>query len=318
RITNLFTSAGGGIKNFFTGLWAGIVGGFTSAWNGILSFFSSVWNWILQIVASAAAWFSGVWVSVTSGFASAWTWVSDFFTSIWEGIKGVVMGFVEWLAPVIDAIIAPFRAIGDTIGGIIGSIKGWFGETVEMGKTEIAGKRENKTVDSVAKPIDTITAEPIVPPTVTAPSIAAPPPAATSVAAVSALGTTTGTSAGGGLLEEHLAAAGRKGIAVSEMTTTASDAFMSAGIAVPPAAVTSGIDNIADFDREVPSVFKEAMPQQSTAVTPWPKPETKPVKSEPRTVKIENLYLQAEDSLNLLNFVRQLEQAVLEPREVAV
>jgi TP901 family phage tail tape measure protein len=355
RITNLFTSAGGGIKNFFTGLWAGIVGGFTSAWNGILSFFTSVWNWILQIVASAAAWFAGVWVSVTSGFASAWTWVSDLFTSIWEGIKGVVMGFVEWLSPVVDAIIAPFRAIGDTIGGIIGSIKGWFGETVEMGKIEIAGRRENKTQDSVAKPVDTIPAEPVaqgaeplIPSTIPpAPSFAVTPvPDVT--AAVTATGTNTGTSGGGGLLEEHQAAAGRKGIAVSEMTTTASDAFMSAGITVPPAAVTpimdmgelnrqaasnpfldslsasgaetvtSGMDTIADFDREVPAAFQEAMPKQSAAFAPWPQPETKTAKSEPSTINVQNLYLQADDCFEVFDIVRQIKQAVFSPEEAVV
>jgi hypothetical protein len=61
------------------------------------------------------------------------------------------------------------------------------------------------------------------------------------------------------------------------------------------------------------------MPAQSAAVQPpWTRNEPKPAKSEPRAVKIENLYLQSDDTLDLLNFVRQLEHAVLQPVEIAI
>jgi predicted Fe-Mo cluster-binding NifX family protein len=179
-------------------------------------------------------------------------------------------------------------------------------------------------------------------------AVTAPPLAAASVAAVPAIGTSTGTSGGGGLLEEHLAAAGRKGIAASEMTATASDAFMSAGITVPPAAatpimdmvelnrqaasnpfldslsasstatVTSGMDTIADFDREVPATFQEAMPRQNAAFAPWPQPETKTAKNEPHTINVTNLYLQADDCFEIFDIVRQIKQTVYSPEEVAV
>jgi TP901 family phage tail tape measure protein len=361
------------VANWFTSVWTNIVSAFTIAWNAVLSFFNYVWNAIVQTVMTVANWFSGVWGTVTGAFAAAWTWVSDLFTSIWEGIKGVVMGFVEWLSPVIDMIIAPFKAIGNVIGGIIGTVKGWFGETVEMGRTEIAGMSENRTQNSVAKPADTLPAAPIVPTAVAAPSfaaqvvpapatagtvppltttsavaappaldvsaaVAAPTLAATSVTSVPAIGTgtSTGTSGGSALLAEHLAAAERKGIAASEITSTASDAFMSAGASVSPAAVTPSVDmaelnrqaasnpfldsfsasgaaditpgmDMANFDREVPATFQEAMPQQNTAFAPWSQSEAKPAKKERPSFNVQNLYLQSDDMKNMYDLYLQLE-----------
>jgi TP901 family phage tail tape measure protein len=414
RVTALVTTVWTGIKNFFAGLWAGIAsalasawngilaffnsvwngitqtvaaaaswlsgvwdtvaGGFAAAWNGILAFFNSVWNGITQTVAAAANWFSGVWDTVAGGFAGAWLWIKDLFVSVWESIKGVVTGFVEWLSPVIDAIIKPFKDIGNAIGGIAGAVGGWFGETVEIGRTELARRGENKTgaaakpvetADSLAaasgsnaaggiigaiggwfsrtaelgrtelakagenktksaaaKPVETanslavaepVPASEIVPPALFTASSAATPPAFTSAQTATGTGADAAGGAGKSLLNEHLAAASRKGIADTDMSLAASGAFMDAGASVVP------VIEIPDFDREARTNFQEAMPAQSAAFQPpRNRSETKPAKSEPRTVKIENLYLQADDTLDLLNFVRQLEHAVLQPVEIAI
>jgi phage-related protein len=200
RITGWVVSTWEGIKNFFASLWNNIVSTFTDVWNTVPGFFASLWNGIVSVVATVANWFSGVWQAAASGFsaawtwasnlftaiwtgitgvvtgaagwfgetfgfianafAGAWTWVSNLFTSIWEGIKGVVMGFVEWLSPVIDMIVEPFKAIGNVIGGIIGSVKGWFVETVEIGETELARMNENKMKDAAARPVQTNTPVP--------------------------------------------------------------------------------------------------------------------------------------------------------------
>jgi hypothetical protein len=339
RITALFTAVWTGIKNFFAGLWAGIAAEFANAWNGILSFFNSVWNGIVQTAASVANWFSSVWNAVADGFAGAWLWIKDLFTSIWESIKGVVMSFVEWLSPVIDAIIAPFKGIGDAIGGIIGTVGGWFGKTVELGKTELAKAGENKTKNIAAEPVGTAftseqingsLADPrvaaalgytnsltapaaIVPPAIATASSAITPPAFTAAQTATGTGADATGGAGKSLLNEHLAAASRKGIAATDMSMAASGAFMDAG-----ASVVSVID-MPDFDSAARTNFQEAMPAQSAAFQPpWTRNEPKPAKSEPRTVKIENLYLQADDTLDLLNFVRQLEHAVFQPVEAAI
>jgi hypothetical protein len=119
--------------------------------------------------------------------------------------------------------------------------------------------------------------------------------------------------AGKSLLNEHLAAASRKGIAATDMSLAASSAFMDAGASVAP------VIDIPDFDSAARTNFQEAMPAQNAAFQPpWTRNEPKTAKSEPRAVKIENLYLQADDTLDLLNFVRQLEHAVLQPVEIAI
>jgi TP901 family phage tail tape measure protein len=321
QITTLATAAWNGIKTFFAGLWAGITAEFANAWNGILAFFGFVWDGITQTVAAVANWFSGVWTAVSSGFASAWLWVKDLFTSIWESIKGVVLGFVEWLSPVIDAIIAPFKAIGTVIGGIINTVGGWFGNTVELGKAELAKASENKTASAAATPVNdsqavttTTTAGPVATPVITPPapvttSAIAPP----ATGAAQPAGVAAPVTGGGSLLNEHLEAAGRKGFSASAVDTTAADAFMAAGTSAAP------IDT-ADYERSAAYDFAEAVrPERTPSVqTPWPQPEAKPAKSEPRMIKIEHLELNIKDMADAFNFVKELELAVFEPVEVAV
>lgn len=337
RITALFTAVWTGIKNFFAGLWLEITATFASAWNSVLVFFNSVWTGITQTAVSVANWLGGVWDVMAGKFAGAWIWIKDLFASVWESIKGVVLGFVEWLSPVIDVIIAPFKAIGNVIGGIIGAAGGWFGETVELGKSEMARMGENKAAAAASPaltaeqrdaaladtriasalglnntaPVAGNTAAEIAAPSLATTSAITPPAmAATVTSGADALG-----GAGNSLLNEHLAAASRKGIAAAASGTglSASDAFMAAGAPVAPAL------DMAEFENEARIRFQEAMPPQGAAFQPVRKEgETKSAKPEPRLVKIENLYLQADDCLNLFNFVRQLEHAVFQPVEAAV
>jgi TP901 family phage tail tape measure protein len=323
RITGLAVAAWEGIKNFFTGLWASIVAKFVEIWNGIPGFFAGLWTSIVSIVTSVANWFIGVWnivagafsaawtwVSnffisvwnnivgvvtivanwfgevfggVAATFAAAWTWVSDLFTSIWEGIKGVVMGFVEWLQPVIDMIIAPFRAIGNAIGGIIGTVKGWFGETVEMGQAELDRMAASKAVAASAGPAASAAvpaaASEAVAASETAPSLTATTTGAVAVpelaaattgaaatpalAASAQTGTGTGSS-GNSLLAEHLAAASRKGIE-GTVDTTASDAFMNAGAST---AITPTVD-MAELNQQAQSSpFLESLAATTATITP--------------------------------------------------
>jgi hypothetical protein len=239
---------------------------------------------------------------MANSFSAAWTWVSNLFVSVWEGIKGVVTGFVEWLSPVVDMILAPFRAIGNVIGGIIGSVKSWFGETVEIGKTELAAMNENKMALAAAKPVQngapapaTQTAAPAAAPAFTASVVNAPGPETASLIAAPAL-TATGAvaapspvlpvapSASAGTitagadtaLTEHLAAASRKGIAGNDISVSASDAFATAGASAAPvspggslsATVTPGVD-MAELNRQAQtSPFMESLAAANTAVTP--------------------------------------------------
>jgi phage-related protein len=342
-VWNGIVSFFGGVANWFSGTFSFMATAFAAAWSWVSDFFTSIWSGIAGVVTGIANWFGEVWGFVTGAFAAAWLWVSDLFTSIWEGIKGVVMGFVEWLSPVVDAILAPFREIGNVIGGIIGSVKGWFGETVELGRAEMAAWEKNKT-QTAARPVETaalitqtaasllaapsFSAAPVVPVTETASSITAPVCTTTSAAAalspagsagavtapvLAGAGTAAGSS-GNSLLSEHLAAASRKGIA-GTVSTAASDAFMNAGT---PAA-SPGID-LASYENEARTSFAEAAgttPRESITA-PWNAPEERREKPAPRVFNIQTVNLNADDIYRLLDFARQLELAVMEPVEAEV
>jgi TP901 family phage tail tape measure protein len=339
RVTTLFTEVWTGIKNFFAGLWAGITAEFANAWNGILSFFNSVWNGITQIVASAANWFSGVWTAVSGAFAGAWLWIKDLFASIWESIKGVVLGFVEWLSPVIDAIIAPFKAIGNVIGGIIGAVGGWFGETVEIGKTELSKAGENKTKNyaitpdqrdaaladtNVAAALGYTTSLAVPAPAPTSVIVPPPPITTTSVIAAMPLDGATRTAqtgagadvmggAGKSLLNEHLAAASRKGIAGADISVAASGAFMGAG-GQPFAGIDAG-----ELEREAAVTFQAAMPAKTlTSEAPKPVSERRNEKAGDKVFNIQNVNLNTDNIHSLLDIARLIEMAVASPSEALV
>jgi hypothetical protein len=289
-------------------------------WSSILLFFNSIWSGITQTVAAVANWLSGVWDAVAGGFSAAWLRVSDFFTAIWEGIKGVVMGFVEWLSPVIDAIIAPFKAIGNVIGGIIGAVGGWFGETVELGKTELSKAGENKTKTITAKPVETANSLSVPAPAPTS-AIVPPPINATSTITPSDFTATrtaqTGADATGGagktLLNEHLSAASRKGIAGADISAAASGAFMGAG-----GQMFAGID-AGELEREAAVTFQAAMPAKTvTSEAPKPASERRSEKAGDKVFNIQNVNLNTDDINSLLDIARLIEMAVASPSEALV
>jgi TP901 family phage tail tape measure protein len=320
-LKGFFSSLAGSIKQalqpvitWLSGIWDSVAATFTEAWGHIRTFFTFVWDSMVSVVFSVANWFGNVWTAVSGAFAGVWLWIKDLFVSIWENIKGVVLGFIEWLNPVIDAIIAPFKAIGSAIGGIINTVGGWFGTAVDAGNQSAADMKLAK--ETGAKPVETNE-----PPALAANNALVPAPPVTATGGVPAPAYTSGIAApvqfsagtamssGNTALAEHLAAASRKGVAATDLGVPASDAFIQAGASVMP-------DFDSDFQRDFSTA---ARPVETPSLQPfWGEKEAKPAKSEPRVVKIENLYLQADDTFDLLNFVRELELAVLQPVEVAV
>jgi hypothetical protein len=274
--------------------------------------------------------------------------------------------------------------MGNVIGGIIGSVKGWFGETVEMGRTELAGMNENKIAAAAAKPVQTVaptpvtsqpvqtnlppsatqtaapsytastinvlgpeTASPITAPALTETSAVTVPTLAAPVAPVaSSFSKGTVTAGADTALIEHLAAASRKGIAGSEISATASNAFMNLpdtitaaimpavdmgelnrqaqttpfmeSLAAANTTVTPGVD-MADFESGAVVNFQDAVrPPQAAIETPWRERERQQKKETSRVFHIENVNLNADDIYHLLDFARQLEQAIHEPVEALV
>ena len=116
------------------------------------------------------------------------------------------------------------------------------------------------------------------------------------------------------LAAEHMAAAARKGVAVSALTSDAADAFMGAGAKEYTVANTlQRTFTPPDFQHireDMYGGFSEIMPDKSAqAVTPF-REEKKEAAQTHQTFKIENVYLQADDCKTLFDFMRQLEFAV--------
>ena len=119
---------------------------------------------------------------------------------------------------------------------------------------------------------------------------------------------------GAALAAEHMAAAARKGVAVSALTSDAADAFMGAGAKEYTVANTLQCTlTPPDFQHireDMYGGFSEIMPEKSAqTVIPF-REEKKEAAPTNQTFKIENVYLQADDCKTLFDFIRQLEFAV--------
>jgi hypothetical protein len=125
------------VTSAFSKAWNAALSLFKDIWNSASTFFSSIWEGMIRVMSKAGNWFGGVWQTVTNAFSRAWTRVSEIFVSIWEGIKGIIIKFIDWLWPVIDKIIAPFKAVGKAIGSIINTVGGWFSDAANAGNTAL-------------------------------------------------------------------------------------------------------------------------------------------------------------------------------------
>jgi hypothetical protein len=96
----------------------------------------------------------------------------------------------------------------------------------------------------------------------------------------------------------------------------ASNPFLDSLSAPSAATITPGMD-MANFDEEVPATFREAMPKQSTAFTPWSQSEAKPSQKERPSFNVQNLYLQSDDMKNMYDLYLQLEMVFGNQEEAA-
>jgi TP901 family phage tail tape measure protein len=349
KITNVFTIAVTWLKGFFGslwgslwnnvfkepvmtfvnwagGIWSIVVSAFTQAWGYAAGFFRSIWDHIVSIVLIVANWFGSVWAGITGGFSAAWGFVGTLFSSIWEGIKGTVLGFVEWLSPVIDVILAPFRWIGNVVGGIISKVGGWLGDAVDAGNAAVAELSKDVTTELVQTVTGTVTPgmEGITPPptetvtsSVTSPSFGEPivPPDAFTAPEFSSTAASTMVPAPGStpVSQTFTSFAAPAGIGTPEMTYTASSAFSDAmSAALIPHLDMSALERQVDLSLpQLPQAPAFAQPGQQPAA---PQRRT----FGPPKVTIKNLYVQAEDMRSAVDFYHLLMNAVHQPEEEPV
>lgn len=302
-ITGIFTP----IIDWLAGAWTAITSAFTAAWGYVVSFFSWAWDSMVGVVVNVGNWFSEVWTVITGAFAAAWTWVTDFFVWIWEGLKNVVMGFVSWFQPVIDIIVAPFKWIANVIGTIVDTAGEWFGTATSAGNNAVAQMNTNlaKTTTATSAAAAPIAAKPIAAP---APVVAPKSPALAQPLTSTATMTPAvlpATAEGATLTTSTARMSG------GPVSHSASQAFSDALGAAYPA--IGG----AALGEEITSAFQAALPR-TTALESSTSRETREVGTSTQTVKIENLYVQADDCMSVFDFVRTLMLATSRPEEVSI
>jgi phage-related protein len=300
------------IKGFFSNLWSNVTAGIKSAWDAMPGFFSNIWS------------------SVTAGITAAWNTITGFFSTIWEGIKGIFSGAWDWIKNLLFgtsdwilgavALFMPIVGVPALIIKHWDEIKGFFISLWNDPKAAIQGFADwlGGKVEAITAPFRMI--------------------GDVVSGVVSKIGGFFKSIAGGGAESgAQLNDAFAKGIQSNADAPASSFGNSLQGVARqmphsdapegPLSEITSsgraltdtfasGMDEAALQDKAA-LVFSAAMPEGNAALElPGEKPG--PQGSGSQTIHIQNLYLQAEDCQNLLDFVRMIMQAGSRPEEAAV
>jgi TP901 family phage tail tape measure protein len=124
------------VSGFFVGLWEKITGAFSAAWNWIKNLIFGTSDWILGAIAI----FMPI-VGIPALIIKHWDAIKTFFLNLWNDPKAAITGFIDWIGGKVEAFIAPFKAVGDFVGGTFSKIGGFFKGLVGGG--EESGKQLN-------------------------------------------------------------------------------------------------------------------------------------------------------------------------------
>jgi TP901 family phage tail tape measure protein len=109
------------VSAFFGRLWEGIKGAFTAAWDWIKGIIFGASDWVL----GALAVFMPI-IGIPALIIKHWDAIKTFFVNLWNDPKATIMGFIDWIGGKVGALIAPFKAVGDFVGGVFSKIGGFF------------------------------------------------------------------------------------------------------------------------------------------------------------------------------------------------
>ena len=285
------------ISGFFSRLWDGVVGLFRAGIGLVKDLIFGTSDWIFGAVALFAP-FIGIpallmkhWETIRSFFAGLWDGLIQGFRSAWSSAKLTIMEFIDWITGVIDIFLAPFQAIFDGVsaifegirdvaGGVFEKIGGFFGGIGGAFRNLIGGADESggQMTTAFSQGIRA---------NATAPAVA------------------FGASLVG--IDSQMPHSDAKEGPLSRLTASGralTDTF------------AAGMDPSAITDRAT-TAFAGGLQPVNTSIT-FPHVDRVNTNSGPRTLHIENLYLQAEDCRTLFDFVRQIQHAAYRPQGAAV
>jgi hypothetical protein len=217
------------------------------------------------------------------------------------------MGFIQWAGGIINAFLAPFQAISAGIAGIFDGIKNIFGGIANTiggvidGIGNAVGGLFGGTKQS-GSAMNTAFAQGIQ-------GNAAAPATAFGESLTGIDAQMPHSDAREGPLSQ-LTASGRA------LTNTFAAGMDSSVLGDK----TTEVFQTMDFNEQAAVTFQAAMPKaaQSAIVDNQRQAPERTANATPQSIKIENLYLQAEECQILFDFVKMLMQSVCKPEEAAV
>jgi len=117
------------VAGFFSGLWEKVKGAFSAAWDWIKNLLFGTSDWILGAVAIFMPF-----VGIPALIIKHWDAIKQFFVNLWDDPKATIMGFIDWIGGKVEAFVAPFKAVGDFVGGVFDKVGGFFKGLVGGGK----------------------------------------------------------------------------------------------------------------------------------------------------------------------------------------
>jgi hypothetical protein len=109
------------IPGFFSGLWDKVKGAFSAAWEWIKNLLFGTSDWILGAVAI----FMPI-VGIPALIIKHWDAIKQFFVNLWNDPKAAITGFIDWVGSKVEALVAPFKVVGDVVGGVFNKAGGFF------------------------------------------------------------------------------------------------------------------------------------------------------------------------------------------------
>ncbi len=128
--------------------WQAISDFFKKIWDDITAFFTDIWNKVKQILKTAIEAFKNIIQPFLDVIGQAWNvaWnaISTFFLGIWDGIKGGLKSAVDYVtgllhslestvSGIVGKVTAPIKAVGNTVQGILSSMKGEWNKITGVG-----------------------------------------------------------------------------------------------------------------------------------------------------------------------------------------
>jgi phage-related protein len=275
--------------------WEGISGIASSAWEGIKGFASQYventkQNWAMAKDIAGKAWegISGIASNAWGGIKGVWGGVLNFFSGLWDGVKSTFQGTIDWIGGKVEAFIAPFKVIGDVIGGVFNKVGGFFKGLIGGGKESGAALN-----DAFASGIQSNTSVPGAAFGTSLQTISRQMPHSDAQE-----GPLSGLTASGRALTDTFAS-GMDGYALEQKSLTV---------------FSQVLPDESEFREKASLAFSASVQQRESIEIPTGN-EGSTKSAGTQTIHIQNVYLQAEDCETLLDFMRVLMQSVNRPEE---